>query len=111
MGSPSMLTDPKALQVTIYTHEDRVSRLLDFLFQQKVAGAIAVRAYAGFGSHHHMHTTSLVELAPDPPVIVRFLDRRARVESLLPQVAKLVHGGLITTHEIDIYTAPENLPL
>ena len=106
-----MLTEPKALQVSIYTHEDRVAGILDFLFKQKIAGAIAVRAYAGFGSRHHMHTTSLVELAPDPPVIVRFLDKRSRVEAILPQVAKLAHGGLITTHEVDVYLTAENLPL
>jgi PII-like signaling protein len=111
MGSLSMLTEPKAIEVNIYTHEDRVSAILDYLFQQKIAGAIALRAYAGFGTHHHMHTTRLVELAPDPPAIVRFLDKPSKVAAALPHVAKLAHGGLITTREVDIYLAPENLPL
>lgn len=95
-----------AVRLTLYIHEDRVPAILDFLFANKVAGATAHRAFAGFGRHHHMHTARLVELSADLPITLICLDTEEKINSLLPQLANLVHGGVITTEPIAIYQPP-----
>jgi uncharacterized protein len=98
-----MLTSIPSIRVTMYLKEDRVPAVLDFLFKHAVAGATVVRAYAGFGSHHHMHMANLVDISVDLPVILQFVDTRDKLEAWFPQIAEVVKGGLLSTQEILVY--------
>lgn len=104
-----MLTPTEAIRVTMYVKEDRVPAILDFLFTHHVAGATAVRAYAGFGTHHHIHTAELVDISTDLPVILQFVDTREKVETVFPQLIGIVKGGLLSTQEVLIYRAAQAL--
>lgn len=101
-----------SIRVTMYLKEDRVPSVLDFLFEHRVAGATVVRAFAGFGSHHHLHTANLVDISVDLPVILQFVDSRERVEACFPEIAEVVKGGLLSTQEILVYrlATAESLP-
>lgn len=104
-GEPGMTlpASSEAVQVTIIVHEDRVTKILDFLFNQQVSGATAYRAFAGFGIHHRMHTAKLLDLATDLPVVVLFIESEDRVRELLPRLAEMAHGGVISTHAAQVY--------
>ncbi len=102
-GEDTVLTDSKALQVTVYVHEAKVNAILDYLYKHEIAGATGFRAFAGFGMHHRMHTSKLVELGADVPAVVCFCDVPARVNPVLPGLAELAGGGLITTSEVTVY--------
>ncbi len=106
-----MLIPVKSVRVTMYMKEDRVPAILDFLFNHQVAGATAVRGYAGFGSHHHMHTSALVDISIDLPVILQFVDTPDKLEKWFPRLAELAKGGLISTQEVLVYhPAPPEAP-
>lgn len=98
-----MLTDSKAMQVMVYVHEANVNAVLDYLYKHEIAGATGFRAFAGFGMHHRMHTSRLVELSTDLPAVVSFCDVPARVNPVLPGLAAITRGGLITTQEVNVY--------
>jgi uncharacterized protein len=98
-----MLTSIPSIRVTMYLKEDHVPPVLDFLFKHQVAGATVVRAYAGFGSHHHLHTADLVDISVDLPVILQFVDTREKLENWFPQIAEVAKGGLLSTQEILVY--------
>jgi uncharacterized protein len=99
-----VLADTKALQVTVYVHETNVNAVLDYLHEHEIAGATAFRAFAGFGMHHRMHTSRLVEEhSTDFPAVVCFCDVPARVNPVLPELSALAHGGLIAIHEVNLY--------
>ncbi len=100
-----MQLDSKALQVTVFIHERQVHAILDYLYKHEIAGATGFRAFAGFGMHHRMHTSRMVELATDLPAVICFCDVAARVNPVLPGLASLTHGGLITTQEVNVYHA------
>ncbi|HVJ09138.1 MAG TPA: DUF190 domain-containing protein [Acidisarcina sp.] len=105
-----MLMPVKAIRVTMYLKEDRVPAVLDFLFHHEVAGATAVHAFAGFGSHHHMHTSALVDLSVDLPVILQFVDTPDKLEQWFPKLAETVKGGLLSTQEVLIFRPPPPKP-
>ena len=98
-----MLNDAKALLVMVYVHEARVNAVLDYLYKHEIAGATGFRAFAGFGMHHRMHNSRLVELSGDLPAVVSFCDVPARVNPVLPELSRIAGGGLITTHEVNVY--------
>jgi uncharacterized protein len=101
-----MLTPMPSIRVTMYLAENHVPAVLDFLFAHNVAGATAVRAYAGFGSHHHMHTAQLVDISVDLPVILTIIESKEKLERWLPGLADVARGGLLSTQEVLVYRPP-----
>jgi len=96
------LTDD-CLKLTIYFGEsDRVGRVLlsDALMRlfddSGVQVAVLLRATEGFGIKQQLHTQRLLTLSEDLPLVAIAVDRREKLEALLPEVQSLVEGGLIT---------------
>lgn len=58
--------------------------------QEQVRGATMFRGIAGFGASGVVHTTGLVDLALDLPVVIEFFDKPERVETVLERVRELV---------------------
>lgn len=91
------------LKLTIYFGEsDRTGRVLlsDALMrafdEAGVQAAVLLRATEGFGIKHRIHTQRLLTLSEDLPLVAVAVDRREKIETLLPRVQPLVEGGLIT---------------
>ena len=99
------------LKLTIYFGEsDRVGRRLlsDVLLQlfedARVQAGVLLRATEGFGVKHQLHTQRLLTLSEDLPLVAVAVDRRERIEALLPKVQPLVEGGLITLERSRLVT-------
>ncbi|HWP00241.1 MAG TPA: DUF190 domain-containing protein [Methylococcus sp.] len=75
--------------------EHLLSQILDLLHEEeKVLGVTVLRGIAGFGPDGKIHTTSLVDLSLDLPLVVEFYDEPARVEGALQKLMqrmKLTH--------------------
>jgi PII-like signaling protein len=91
------------LKLTIYFGEsDRIGRhllsdvLLQLYEEAGVQAAVLLRATEGFGIKHQLHTQRLLTLSEDLPLVSVAVDRREKIEALLPRVQPLVEGGLIT---------------
>jgi CBS domain-containing protein len=108
-------------RVTIYIgetdqwhHQPAYMAILEFLRREGCAGATVERGLAGFGANSRIKTASLLELSMDLPVVVTWVDRPDRIETLLPQLAQMVPAGLITVEDIHVYqyssTLREGLP-
>jgi PII-like signaling protein len=69
--------------------------LLTFL-EAGCAGATVVRAIAGFGASAKLHTGKVLRLSSDLPVIVEVVDDEENLQRIIPELDKLMGGGLIT---------------
>jgi PII-like signaling protein len=67
-----------------------------------LAGATVLRGVEGFGASSRIHTSRLLSLSEDLPVVVVLVDERERIEAFLPQVEELVSGGLVTLEEVHV---------
>jgi uncharacterized protein len=56
----------------------------------------------GFGANSHLHTTKLLELSTDLPIVVEIVDSAEKVRSLLPFLDEAMTEGLITIEEVRI---------
>jgi len=104
-----MLMQGQSQRVTIYIGEsDRLRgknlylALLEFLKNEGAMGATVTRGIAGFGAHRRIHTSAVVNLSFDLPVLVEWVDTPDQVERLMPQVRTMAGDGLITVETIDI---------
>ncbi|MCA1585987.1 MAG: DUF190 domain-containing protein [Acidobacteria bacterium] len=81
-------------------HHTPLSRaLLERLRREGFAGATVIHGVAGFGASSVIHTSSLIELSSDLPVVIEVVDDEAHVEKLLPILDEMVTGGALVTVE------------
>lgn len=70
----------------IYTLEghDHLNKALDILRdQQKIVGVTVIRGIAGFGDSREIHTSSLLNLSLELPLIIEFYDVPEKVEKTI----------------------------
>ena len=68
----------------------------------KLAGATVTKGLMGFGADSHLHTSSILRLSENLPIIVEIIDSKENIEKLLPFLDKTIDDGLITMEEINI---------
>lgn len=76
-------------------------RLLEALRAEGCAGATVWRGIAGFGASSHIHTTTIVDLSAELPLVVEWVDTPERVERVLPKVRGMLSSGLVTVDDVD----------
>jgi PII-like signaling protein len=64
---------------------------------EKVRGVTAFRGVAGFGQSGKMHSSSLLDLSLDLPIILEFFDDPEKVECVLDHLNNLVKPGHIVS--------------
>lgn len=69
---------------------------------QGLAGATVLRGMEGYGAHSRIHTTRLVDLSPDLPIVVEIVDTEEAIQRFLPTVQAMVHEGLITWERVNV---------
>src|SRR5580698_5146444 len=74
-----------------------------------LAGATVTRGIMGFGANSRIHTTAILRLSEDLPVVVQLFDRVDRIEQLLTELHEMVTEGLIVTWDVKVerYTSSE----
>jgi PII-like signaling protein len=106
-----------AKKASIYVGEDDsyhgnslYAAILDFLFYRGVAGASVVRGIAGFGGTHQLHTTRILRLAENLPVIIEFIESAEKVAELLPKLREMTSGGIIEVRDMTIVKPTRTSP-
>jgi PII-like signaling protein len=67
-----------------------------------LAGATVLRGPMGFGANSRVHTTKLLELSTDLPIVVEIVDVAEKIQSLLPFLDEAVTEGLITIEGVRV---------
>lgn len=67
-----------------------------------LAGATVLKGPMGFGASSLLHTTKLLALSTDLPIVVEIVDNAEKLQSLLPFLDEAVTEGLITIEEVRI---------
>jgi len=61
-----------------------------------LAGATVLRGVAGFGASSKVHTDKVLRLSLDLPLIIEVVETEDAIQSVLPDLDRLIGGGLIT---------------
>jgi hypothetical protein len=77
-----------------------------------LAGATVIRGNVGYGHSSHIHTTKILRLAQDLPVIVEIVDAQDKIEKFLPVLDPMMTSGLITMEDVRVlqYGTEKNQP-
>lgn len=119
LSSPAGLTSrmtTRAARVTVYVGEsDRVggrplyTEIVHRAREAGLAGATVVRGLEGFGASQIVHTTRLLTFSEDLPMVITIVDTPDRLDAFLPELDRLVAGGLVVREELDVikYASPD----
>ncbi|MBR9997864.1 MAG: DUF190 domain-containing protein [Cyclobacteriaceae bacterium] len=67
-----------------------------------MAGATVIRGIMGFGANSRIHTTKLLTLSEDLPIIIEFVDTEDKINLLMPFLDEVVKEGLITKETVNV---------
>lgn len=71
-----------------------------------LAGATVSKGIMGYGGSSRIHTTKILALSEDLPLIIEIVDRIERIERFIPVLDKIFEeancGGLITIEKAEV---------
>jgi PII-like signaling protein len=85
-----------------HEHQPLYAALVALARRENLAGATVFRGIEGFGLHHHLHTTRLVDVSDDLPIVVEMVDTVAAINRVLPLLERLVPHGTATVTPVRI---------
>ncbi|MCB1753121.1 MAG: DUF190 domain-containing protein [Gammaproteobacteria bacterium] len=91
-------TEVTVVRVYVNEGQHQFQHLMELLHdQEKVAGVTAFRGIAGFGQSGRMHSSTLLDISLDLPLILEFFDRPEKVEEVLDQLKTFIPPGHIVS--------------
>jgi PII-like signaling protein len=67
-----------------------------------LAGATVLRSPMGFGKSSRMHTTKILQLSTDMPIVIEIVDAPEKIEAFLPVLEEMMEGGLVTLEKVQV---------
>lgn len=78
--------------------------IVERLRERGLAGATVLRGIEGFGAKQHLHSTRILSLSEDLPILVEAVDTEEKIRAVLPELDEMVTDGLITLEKVDVIT-------
>lgn len=85
-----------------YHHKALYMALVELLRREGIAGVTVTRGVAGFGASSRIHTSAILRLSMDMPVVLTVIDRADRIERVLPALIETAPGALMTLQDIEV---------
>ena len=67
-----------------------------------IAGATVIRGPMGFGANSRLHTTKILRLSEDLPMIIEIVDGKDKIDELMPHIDEMVQEGLVTLERVQV---------
>lgn len=83
-------------------HQPLSIALIERLRKDGFAGATVFHGIAGFGARSLLHSTHLLRLSEDLPVVVEIVDTEVHAERLLRILDEMVPDGLVTMEKVRV---------
>lgn len=73
-----------------------------------LAGATVLRGVLGFGANSRIHTSKILRLSEDLPIVIEIVDKEERIEAFLPELDAMIGEGLVTLEKARVITYRHN---
>jgi PII-like signaling protein len=74
--------------------------------EMQMAGATVLRGGMGYGRSSHLHTTKILRLSDDLPLIIEIVDSPDKIEAFLPVLDRVMNdcesSGLVTLENVQV---------
>ncbi len=70
--------------------------------EQGLAGATVLRGMMGFGANSRIHTTKILRISEDLPIVIEIVDTPEKLKAFLETIDHAISEGLATLEKADI---------
>jgi PII-like signaling protein len=70
--------------------------------EMDLAGATVLRGGMGFGHSSLLHTTKILRLSEDLPLVVEIVDSEDKINGFLPVLETIMSSGLVTLEKVQV---------
>lgn len=85
-----------------FHHRPLYAEIVHRAHQAGLAGTTVLRGIEGYGASTHIHTTRILSLTEDLPLVIVIVDDADRVRAFLPQLDEIVEEGLVMIDEVEV---------
>lgn len=68
--------------------------------EMKLAGATVLRGAMGYGKSSLLHTTKILRLSDDLPLVVEIVDTEGKINGFLPVLGQMMASGVATLEKV-----------
>jgi len=104
-----MMKESEAILLRIFIgesdkHEGKplYKHILELCRKEGLAGATIMRGIDGFGKSSHLHTTSILRLSTDLPILIEIADKKENIENIKEKLDDIIKEGLVTEERVKI---------
>lgn len=76
--------------------------------EMQLAGATVFRGGLGYGRSSRLHTTKILRLSQDLPLVVEIVDAEEKIETFLAELARMMGSGLVTVEKVRVIQYGDN---
>jgi uncharacterized protein len=70
--------------------------------EMHIAGATVLRGAVGFGHSSRIHTTKILRLSQDLPIVVEIVDAAEKIDAFLKVLNGMIGSGLVTLEKVKV---------
>jgi PII-like signaling protein len=70
--------------------------------REGLAGATVLRGIEGFGADSHLHTSRILRLSEDLPVVIEIVDTPEQIDRVVPILDEMDGEGMLTLERVQI---------
>jgi len=83
-------------------HKPLYEEIVQTARKMGMAGATVIRGIEGFGAHSRMHTTRILRLSEDLPLVIEVVDTAEKIDGLIEAVDPMIEEGLMTLERVHV---------
>lgn len=87
-----------------HDHKPLATEIVQRAHAAGLAGATVLRGVEGFGASNHVHTTRILSLSDDLPIVIVIVDAEARITPFLGDIHDLITEGLVILDDVRVVT-------
>jgi uncharacterized protein len=70
--------------------------------EMKMAGATVLRGPMGYGKASTLHTSKILRLSTDLPLVIEMVDKEEMIDGFLPVLDAMIGSGLVTIEKVRV---------
>jgi PII-like signaling protein len=74
-----------------------------------LAGATVLRGPMGFGHTSKLHTSKILRLSEDLPLVIEIVDNEEKIKAFLPVLDEMMSSGLVTLEKVQVLQYGEHV--
>jgi hypothetical protein len=67
-----------------------------------LAGATVLRGVMGFGANSRIHTSKILRLSEDLPMVIEIVDEVDKINAFIPDLDGMIREGLVTLERVRV---------